>query len=577
MAEERDSVNKPNRKVFIGFLGAGPYTVCNYYFDSVEDREMHVRHVQEAIVRHECKGWTENDRILIFLTEAAKANNWEDGKFDDRDKDDNTKPPIVPGKDKWGLHHQLVKAARGIGNDEDESAAIDKKIFPESIITPVSLDCEGFSETEIWKIFSCINDNINNNDEIYFDFTSGFRSLPMLGMVLLTYLKNTKNVTIGQIYYGAFEKMGTVGMVKNIPIDERNAPVLRLKSFSDIMDFSNAANVFSKYGNSLLLCDMIDRIWVKRSNDSSEFALEMKKMMKPLSTNLERITRMLQTCRGLEIVNGDNVKNIRICIKNIIENDTEKNGPRRALDPILEMIESKFAEFSDSKKLKNGIVAAKWCFDNGMTQQCITIMQEMIVSICMDAIGMDYTCKEDREMIGSTLQWIGGKKNFEATEKHKKTRNDLEQVFSSERMKAVGCAYSSLSEVRNDVNHAGFKLEKSQRTSGRFKVGKEAFKDLSDSFGKNLPLFEELSEFVKEEDDGILKKLNEELSLKAPRISENDKEEILDAWKTIRAKTDFLSMRLQQLQLGNGIMTRPAGLIENECLQYLNVVKDLLK
>ena len=576
-SEDRNTAeNRSGRKVFIGFLGAGSYTVCNYYFDSLEDRVCNVRHVQEAIVRHECRDWTENDRILIFLTEAARANNWEDGEFAKNEEDSKTAPPIVAGNDKWGLHHQLVKAARGIGNDEDESTAIDRKFFPESIITPVSLDCEGFSETEIWKIFSCINDNVNNNDEIYFDFTSGFRSLPMLGMVLLTYLKNTKNVTIGQIYYGAFEKMGPSPVVKTMPVDERNAPVLRLKSFSDIMDFSNAANVFDKYGNSLLLCDMIDRIWVKRSNDSSEFALEMKKMMKPLSTNLERITRMLQTCRGLEIVNGDNVKNVRTCIKNIIENDTEKNGPRRALDPILKMIESRFAEFSDSKNLQNGIVAAKWCFDNGMTQQCITIMQEMIVSICMDAIGMDYTCKDDREMIGTTLQWIGGK-DINVTEENKKARLELENVFSPDKMKAVGGAYSSLSEVRNDVNHAGFKLDVNQRASGKFKIGKDAFKDLSDGFENNLPLLKELSEFVKEDDDGVLKKLDEELSLKAPKISENDKEEILDAWKTIRAKTDFLSMRLQQLQLGDNIMTRPAGLIENECLKYLNIVQDLLE
>ena len=578
MVKDQD---KPHRKVFIGFLGAGPYTVCNYYFDNVEDREMHVRHVQEAIVRHECRGWTENDRILIFLTEAAKVNNWEDGEFDTRDKDDNTIPPIVPGKkNKWGLRHQLIKAARGIGNDEDENSATDKKVFPESIITPVSLDCEGFSETEIWKIFSRINDNINYNDEVYFDFTSGFRSLPMLGMVLLTYLKNTKNVTIGQIYYGAFEKMGTVSVVKTKPVDERNAPVLRLKSFSDIMDFSNAANVFNKYGNSLLLCDMIDRIWVKRSNDSSEFALEMKKMMKPLSTNLERITRMLQTCRGLEIVNGDNVKNIRTCIKNIIENETEKNGPRRALDPILKMIESKFAEFSNSKTLKNGIVAAKWCFDNGMTQQSITIMQEMIVTICMNAIEMDYTCKEDREMINKTLQWIGRKdydeKDFDVTEENEIARNQLEQVFERKKIEAVSRAYTSLSEVRNDVNHAGFKLDINQRTRGKFKSGIDSFKDLREGFENNKQLLEELLKFVKEE-DGDLKKLDEELSLKSLKISENDKEEILDAWKTIRAKADFLSMRLRQLQLGDNIMTRPAGLIENECLQYLNIVRELLK
>ena len=194
MAKEKDSVNKPNRKVFISFLGTTGYTVCNYYFDDdVQNRVCNVRHVQEAIVRHECGAWTEKDKVMIFLTDKARKTNWESGKFGEKETDDKTNPPIKAGDDKWGLQKQLLKWA-------------EEKGLPESVIEDVNLPNEGFSEEEIWGLFNTIENKVEKGDEIYFDFTSGFRSLPMLGIVLLTYLKNTKDIVIGEIYYGALKK-----------------------------------------------------------------------------------------------------------------------------------------------------------------------------------------------------------------------------------------------------------------------------------------------------------------------------------------------------------------------------------
>jgi len=499
MAIKAGNLRKPSRKVFISFLGTTGYTVCNYYFDSVEDREMHVRHVQEAIVRHECKGWTENDRILIFLTAAAKANNWEDGKFGEHEEDSKTIPPIIAGKEKWGLRHQLIKAARGIGNDEDESTAIDKKVFPESIITPVSLDCEGFSEAEIWKIFSCINDNVQENDEIFFDFTSGFRSLPMLGIVLLTYLKNSKNITIGEIYYGAFEKMGTSQVVKKMPVNERNAPVLRLKSFSDIMDFSNAANVFVKFGNGRLLYEHITN-WANE-NRKKKIKSEFTKKIQTLGNTLKMLTDNLQTCRGGDICYEGNQVDGGIFRQlagwfNDYELNSFQEGEFKALQPLLKNIQEKYEAFRTENSFENGLIAARWCFDNQMYQQSITFLQESLVTYYTEKVGLHPEIEEERAVVEFKLKSLIERKDdksldsevspmwidrFESMNQRRKESfaksiesgrpvpeivlakydydgqkgEDIKSKIN-EIPESVQHLYQKITELRNDMNHAGF-------------------------------------------------------------------------------------------------------------------------
>lgn len=578
MAEKQENVS--NRKVFIAFLGTTDYKICNYYFDGNEkDCVCSVRHVQEAIASHECRGWTEKDKILVFLTKDAKEKNWVSGVYEPNEKQkigDLIDEPanLKVGDAKWGLEEQLHKLA-------------DQGVFPKTIIESVDLPNEGFSESEIWDIFNTIESKIEENDEIYFDFTFGFRNLPMLGMVLLTYLKNTKNITIGEIYYGAFEKLGPAYKVNSVPLEKRNAPVLRLKSFSDIMDFSTAAGVFVRYGNALPLADIISQVWVNRKGDGK--ILQMNMLMKPLKDRLERITKMLQACRGLEIVKGENIKEIRTYIKKVINDDTENNGPKKALVPILEIIEKKFSEFYDFENVENGIIAARWYKDNGMIQQCITLLQETMVSICMDKMKEDYTIKEDRLLMEDVIKYAGGTSFNRESEDYLKRLEDkklkLEGLCNTTEksgqtlLKEWGSCYSSISKLRNDVNHAGFDLDEKQSAKRKGTNGNDWVKGVTKALIERAPAIASITQSIENNSrawmDSALKKIEDELLTKEIYISENDRTEILEAYETICRKYDFLQTRLGQLQLKDEIMTRPAGVIDNSAQNFLNKIEEM--
>ena len=48
---------------------------------------------------------------------------------------------------------------------------------------------KGENEEEIWDIFQKVYDILEENDEVTFDVTHGFRFLPMLGLLLLQHAK----------------------------------------------------------------------------------------------------------------------------------------------------------------------------------------------------------------------------------------------------------------------------------------------------------------------------------------------------------------------------------------------------
>lgn len=64
-------MGKP-RKVFVSVLGTGFYEVCRY------EGSKPTRFIQQATLEWlKAEEWTENDRILIFTTEASKKTELE--------------------------------------------------------------------------------------------------------------------------------------------------------------------------------------------------------------------------------------------------------------------------------------------------------------------------------------------------------------------------------------------------------------------------------------------------------------------------------------------------------------------
>ena len=412
-------------KVYISFLGTNDYLPCTYFKDS---REMeNVRFAQQATLKFFCNEWSRDDRVLIFTTDEAVRKNWHDNGHKDRKTGE-----FLPRK---GLNNCLN--------------ALNLSVPFRNVPIP-----EGKSEQEIWDIFRIVLDHLSQGDEVVFDITHAFRSIPMLAIVVLNYAKIMKNITIGGIYYGAFEVLGTIPEAKNIPPKERRGPVLDPTPFDQLMEWSFAINRFTEAGDAAHISRLAN--YSARSVLSKTMGEDRTAhFLRRIAGDLDKFTKTLSTCRGLDISNV--VKKLNKDIKQLEESNYV---PPEPFQPVFKQIKDQMGRFKGDPIL-DGISAARWCLDHNLIQQGYTILQETLTSHFVSKIGENetYLKNKNRQIVNQAVtiytnslpprEWIKpAKDDPETTRKfinYFKTQKELVKI------------YNDLSDSRNDLNHAGYR------------------------------------------------------------------------------------------------------------------------
>lgn len=405
------------KKAFISILGTNDYLECHHsYGDKIT--ESPVKYCQEDTIKIFCGDFDENSEIRVFLTEEAEKKNWFDNGHLDKDKNP------IPNK---GLKRRL------------EELHLKSKI----ISIPIK---EGFSEKEIWDIFQVIFESFREDEEVVVDITHSFRSLPMLMITLLNYAKQVKNIKIRGIYYAAFESLGSIQQVKNIPIGQRIVPILNLTSFSELQDWTNATYDFLNYGNVKYL---------KIINKSKRIASEKKnldnKIISELLLEIEKVQNLMAFCRGkyLSEYNFSILKEKIISLKNL-------NTTIVPVNLLIEKFYDKVKSFNNVG-VENVLAAVEWCYEHNLYQQSITLLLEMIITSILRKLNYDEKERNYRMIVSSSFtilknnlkedQWIGPSKEFPDITK---------RVLNLQFVHKIKNDFGYLYEIRNDINHSGF-------------------------------------------------------------------------------------------------------------------------
>lgn len=425
------------RKVFISFLGFTNYKECRYYKDDFCSEK--VRYIQEATLDYliSKEEWSNNDVAYILLTEGAKKNNWVDNGHRVFD----TQEPII----QEGLDSRLKR-----------------KSYPFQIKTVEHLP-DGKDEGELFEIFKRVYDVLEQEDHLYFDITHGFRSLPMLALVLGNYAKFLKNIVVKSITYGNYEVRKEIqeedGMMNF------KAPILDLLPLSGIQDWTFAAADYLRNGNAKqiksLITDHKSAICRGLKNGDKEDA----KKLNDIANSLERFVNDFQTCRGKNILMADHLDLLR---KNLAEYGGTLIEP---LNPIISKVKESFDSFETSTEqvsIKNGFEAAKWCLVHGLYQQAATILQENVISFFCMRYSLDIYDKDKRRLVNTAFAYRK-KLNDSKTTKEEKVvikkeidQNDtIKSLFEDPLLSRndLYIEFGSLTDERNDINHSGMRLK----------------------------------------------------------------------------------------------------------------------
>lgn len=327
------------RKVFISFLGTNNYLETYYEYTGLLSKP--VRFIQEALIGFLCKEWSKDDRIFIFCTdgdEGSKKKNWLDNG------QENAKNEI----EKIGLQTKLQQM--------NLLAEVKDYTIP-----------EGFSESEIWEIFDCVYEKLEPNDEIYFDVTNAFRSIPLFSTVLFNYSQYMKSTHIKSIFYGAFEKLGPAYKVREMDLDKRVAPVLDLTNIVKLQEMTETANALSSFGRIKKISNDI-----KSENNIGKINQAINRMSKAISNLDDYITtnRMTDIEAGKYMV--DFKENIKYLVGSSLPNPIRK---------IIERLNEELVDFKTESSLDNVKAAIYWANKFDMMPQAYTLGQEYIISL----------------------------------------------------------------------------------------------------------------------------------------------------------------------------------------------------
>lgn len=405
------------RKVFISVLGTGFYSQCQYInsdFQSIETR--FIQQASLGYAQAEC--WKSTDIGYVLLTEGAKKLNWS------TDLKERENPRSKQMETYVGLQEALRK--------------MNLPIKIEGVDIP-----EGKTEEEMWNIFTIIFNLLEENDELYIDLTHSFRYLPMLLLTLVNYAQFLKQITVCQVSYGNYEARDQV---------TNQAPIIDLLPLHALQEWTFAAANFLQNGYIKQLNDLCSRALKPLTNsqekkEKNPSANALGQYMKALSTAIED----MKSCRGVNILNGANISEVIRWEKEI----TDSTLPVMA--PIIEKIKNTFC-FVASESIMNGYRSAKWCFDNQLYQQSVTILQENIISHICEAMDWDKIEESKRNLISQALNIYSLKRTEEKWEINTENKLLVEQLFELNLFPQLSSIYIGTTGLRNDFNHAGIRV-----------------------------------------------------------------------------------------------------------------------
>ena len=419
------------RKVFISFLGTNNYIRTHYSFPDNANQEEKlskpVRFIQEALIDEYCRDWDTHDRIFIFYTEESYRKNWIDNGQISSDVLEDT----------FGLEQVLKK----------------KDIW--NIVEPVLIP-EGFSENQMWDIFNILYQKLNQEDIIYFDITHAFRSIPIFAIVFFNYSKCLKNTSIASIYYGAFEKLGPAYKIKDMPIEERKAPIIDLSSIANLQSIINAASEYKQFGQ----ISSIGNLLTPSKSKESKRQRRANEAISILQKELNNLDSYITVCDLENIKKGIFAKKILSMF------DTVKGADNitKAEKILLEEVEQEIKKFKPEPSDENIESAINKAFRYRMIPQAYTLAQEYIISIAVEKLSKDIPdfCAEihedkDRRIFTSSLLAIRKDDIQNRTYKkplsdHPKLTQNLLETWGTGAI--IRTHYQQLTEFRNIVNHA---------------------------------------------------------------------------------------------------------------------------
>lgn len=361
----------------ITFLGTNKYKEITYFGQVIEKTTVFVTSILVELYNPK--------EVIIVMTEEAKKANW------------------------MALQEELHQ-------------------YPELQLTPLNIPI-GKNDDEFWSIFELITRCVNDNEIIGIDITYSFRSIPVIVLLSITYLKYVKNVKIQSLVYGAFEQKD---------YHEDKVPIIDLSSLLDILNWIEAASLFTKAGNATRLGELLQ----ETHNEIHKKGSGQPKELKKLGRDVQEIS--------LALINSLPKKVMEKALKLSNYNNEEKRDEldkeitkwvkplAYLLGPILKQYSMFSWEESEGEIklfIEKNMLLIDWYIQHSYIPQALSLMRELLITKLLQVKGEE------------KLIFEGHKREKKAGELYQKIDHPILVLWNK------------ITNLRNDIIHAGTKRE----------------------------------------------------------------------------------------------------------------------
>jgi CRISPR-associated DxTHG motif protein len=299
---------------------------------------------------------------------------------------------------------------------------------------------EGHTEEELWDIFSALTEVVAEKEEVVFDITHSFRSIPFLTFLAAAYLRAARRARIRAVVYGAYEAR---------PKDDPGPrPVFDLTPFVSLLDWLAATNQFIHTGDAQYLARLLRQEGAARRSGALKHAGE----------TLEPFSLAVMLCRPLEVMRDAGR------MENMLKRAANDMAQwARPFTVMADRIQAEYGKYNlpdpigdVAASLRHQLSIIRWYAEHGQIIQAVTLAREWVVTaVGMQLQGSFILATDERERIERGLSGLC------RVAQGRSSPDDLNEVGralqSWPEAQAIRDLWNQLSTVRNDLDHAGMK------------------------------------------------------------------------------------------------------------------------
>ena len=323
---------------------------------------------------------------------------------------------------------------------ESNWEALQKRLNGKVRLEPIKNIPERNSPEDIWSIFQQVTNCLQDGDSVIFDLTHSFRSVSVVALIAVSYLRVVRKVKIKGLVYGAFE-------AKNKETNE--TPTFDLLPIVSLLEWTTATDQFIKTGNGEALASLL------HTNSTTE----------NLAASIKGIAQGLQLLRPMDVMRESALLPDRI--KEATPIVSQSVPP---FESLLERVEKDYGKFglanpedytTNSKfSLIRQLKMIEWYAEKGQTVQALSLAREWLPSLLCYHFELDPQIdrpnRDEMELLlkGGTIKGSDGVPDRKSIyldqwlKIPKQTRKQLNNLWGGE---------FNLANLRNDALHAGFR------------------------------------------------------------------------------------------------------------------------